>query len=365
VTPYMTPRQRVMTVLKGGLPDRVPWIEGEVNEPIQSSLMEGRTGFTQGDLCRKLGLDGFGWTVPSEARAFQEGFGLASPEAGKEAFYHPPSVTFDFTPPWIAEMGRDSSTGRWFLKKGLLTSRDKLALLDEYLPDPHHPARYETVARWIEQYREDFAVFARIRLGSAATIESMGLNVFSLMLYDDPDLVKEIHLRFSEWQAAVIEHLNKMDFDFYWVFDDVADTKAPWVSPDMYEEFLKPYQKIAVDAMNNKPWIFHSDGNLVPILDNILTLGMNALHPVQPSAMDINKLKKEYGDRVCIVGNIDLDYTLTRGTVEEVEAEVKDRIQRVGKGGGYMISTSNSITDFCKTENVFAMARAIEKYRSY
>jgi uroporphyrinogen decarboxylase len=94
-----------------------------------------------------------------------------------------------------------------------------------------------------------------------------------------------------------------------------------------------------------KPWIFHSDGNLFPILDGLVTLGMNAIHPVQPSAMDINQLKARYGDRVCIVGNIDLDYTLTRGTPEETEAEVKDRIEKVGKGGGYMISSANSITD--------------------
>jgi uroporphyrinogen decarboxylase len=81
--------------------------------------------------------------------------------------------------------------------------------------------------------------------------------------------------------------------------------------------------------------------------------------------MDIDTLKQKYGDRVCIVGNIDLDYTLPRGTEAEVEAEVKDRIEKVGKGGGYMISSANSITDYCKLENVWAMSRAIGKYRTY
>ena len=100
-------------------------------------------------------------------------------------------------------------------------------------------------------------------------------------------------------------------------------------------------------------------------VDGLVQLGMNAIHPVQPSAMDINDLKARYGDRVCIVGNIDLDYTLPRGTEAEVEAEVKDRIERVGKGGGYMISSANSITDYCKVENVRAMAQAIRKYGTY
>jgi uroporphyrinogen decarboxylase len=360
----MTPKQRVMTALRRGIPDRVPWLEGSVDESLQIKLMDGRTDFTHGELCRKLGMDGFGWSVPGggKAKASQDAF--AGPQVAKQAFYHPASVTFDFTPPWIADMGRDSKTGRLFVKKGLLVDRNALELFDEYLPDPHHPARYETVAKWIERYREDFAVFARIRLGSASTIESMGLDVFSVTLFEDPDLVKEIHRRFSEWSAAVVGHLNKMDFDFYWAFDDVADTKSTWVDPAMYEEFLKPYQQIVVSAMQ-RPWVYHSDGNLGPLLDNIVALGMSALHPVQPSAMDILHLKKNYGARVCIVGNIDLDYTLTRGTPAEVDAEVRDRIERIGRGGGYIVSSANSLTDYVKPENVLAMAKAIDAYGWY
>ena len=92
---------------------------------------------------------------------------------------------------------------------------------------------------------------------------------------------------------------------------------------EMYEEFFYPYQKMVADAMN-KPWAFHSDGNLFPILPGLLKLGMNAIHPIQPAAMDIGKMKEEYGSRVCLIGNIDLDYTLTLGTPEEVDREVLD-----------------------------------------
>ena len=119
------------------------------------------------------------------------------------------------------------------VKQGLLTSRDSLKLFDEFLPDPNHQARYDQMAKWIEQYREDYAVFARIRLGTASMFESMGLDVFSLMMFDDPDLVKEIHRRFSEWSARVVENLNKLDIDFIWANDDHADTKAPWVNMEM------------------------------------------------------------------------------------------------------------------------------------
>ena len=76
-------------------------------------------------------------------------------------------------------------------------------------------------------------------------------------------------------------------------------------------------------------------------------------------------MKRLYGDRLCLVGNIDLHYTLTQGTPEEVDAEVKQRIEVVGKGGGYMISSANSITSYCKVENVRAMIAAIRKYGAY
>ena len=358
----MKPRERVLTALKRGIPDRVPWIENDIDENLQVKIM-GTTEFTPGDLCKKLGMDGFGYHFPlgggaTATQALQGAVGF------KEGYYFPKKVTFDFVPPWIAEMGSDEKTGRTYVKKGLLTSKDSLKLFDQYLPDPDHPARYEQVAKWISQFKGDYAVFARIRCGSASTLESMGIMEFSYNVYDNPDLVKEIHRRFSEWSARVVEHLNRLDVDFLWVNDDLADTKAPFMSRAMYQEFFLPFQKIVAKAIK-KPWVYHSDGNLVPILDDLLTLGMTGLHPIQPSAMDIGKIKALYGKKVCLLGNIDLDYTLTMGTPEEVEQEVKARIAVAGPGGGYIITSANSLPDYCKTENVLAMSRAIQKYSKY
>ena len=359
----MTPRERVMSALLRGQPDRVPWLEGSFDERLQTRIMGGRTDFTPGELCRALGMDGFGYRFPSDGVSLPRQ-ALQAPRTAKEAFYFPRKISFDFGPPWIAEISVEQS-GRTFIKKGLLTDRDSLKLFDEFLPDPDHPARYEQVAKWIESYREDYAVFARVRLGTANTIESMGLDVFSLMLFDDPDLVKEIHRRFSEWTVRVVENLNKLDFDFYWAFDDHADTRMPWVDMEMYAEFFHPYQKLVADAMKEKPWAFHSDGNLFPILDGLLKLGMDAIHPIQPSAMDIGRMKAQYGSRVCLIGNIDLDYTLTRGTPDEVEREVRERIEVAGAGGGYIMSSANSLTDYCKAENVRAMAKALQQFGTY
>jgi uroporphyrinogen-III decarboxylase len=100
-------------------------------------------------------------------------------------------------------------------------------------------------------------------------------------------------------------------------------------------------------------------------LDDLLALGMNGLANVEPNAMDIVELKKKYGRLICLMGNIDLHYTLTRGTPEETEAEVKKRIQELGPGGGYILASSNGLTAYCQPENVLAMSRALLKYGYY
>lgn len=351
-----------MTALARAQPDRVPWMENDFEEGLQVRIM-GTRDYTPGDLCRRLGMDAFGYHYPSGGAAVA-GQLLQSKEDMKSQYYYPTRITFDFVPPWIAEMGTDSDTGRTYIKKGLLVSEEALSLFDTFLPDPHHPARYERVQGWIAKYKEDFAVFARIRFGVASAIESMGLETISYAIYDNPGLVKCVVERFASWSAAVVEHLNQMDFDFYWVNDDIADNHGPWFSPQVFREFFLPYMRQVARVMK-KPWIYHSDGNLMPLMEDLLTLGMAGVHPIQPAAMEIGEVKRQYGHRVCLVGNIDLDYILTRASPEEVEANVRDTIRVAGPGGGYIISSANSLTDYCQVKNVLAFSRAVAKYGRY
>ena len=358
----MLPRERVLAALRREVPDRVPWMENDIEENLQVALM-GTTEFDPPDLCRRLGLDAFGYHYPRGGAAVA-GQALQSTASFAASYYYPTKITFDFVPPWIAEMGTDAQTGRSYVAHGLLTDEASLALFDRYLPDPDHPARYERVAAWIARYKQEFAVFARIRLGAASTLVSMPMDSLSYAIYDNPSLVHEVHRRFSEWSARVVEHLNQLDFDFLWVNDDLAANQGPLVSPQVFREFFLPHMRTVANAIK-KPWVYHSDGNITPLLDDLLTLGMSAIHPIQPAAMSLADTKRRYGERVCLVGNIDLDYTLTLGTPAEVDDEVRRRVAEAGPGGGYILSSANSLPDYCKVENVLAMAAAVKKYGAY
>lgn len=137
----------------------------------------------------------------------------------------------------------------------------------------------------------------------------------------------------------------------------------PFFSPKILRESVLPKLKIVADKITI-PWIFHSDGNLMPILDGLLSLGMNAIYPIDPDCMDVEEVKYKYGDKVCIVGNTNMN-NLRAGTPDQVEQEVKKEIEKIAPGGGYIVSSGNSIINGLKPENVKRMTEAIVKYGKY
>ncbi len=112
------------------------------------------------------------------------------------------------------------------------------------------------------------------------------------------------------------------------------------------------------------PWILHSDGNVTAVLDDLVELGIAGLHPVEPGAMDIRALKRRFGNRLCLVGNVDVN-TLSAGTPLQVETEVAELVRDVAPGGAYMLSSGNSLAAYCRIENVQAMANAVQRLGKY
>ena len=111
--------------------------------------------------------------------------------------------------------------------------------------------------------------------------------------------------------------------------------------------------------------VYHSDGALQEVVEDIIACGFDGLNPIEPPAMDINEIKRRYGSRISIIGNIDLGYTLTRGTPQEVRAEVRQRIHDLAPGGGYAVSSSNSVPEYVPLANFNAMREATFEYGKY
>jgi len=123
-----------------------------------------------------------------------------------------------------------------------------------------------------------------------------------------------------------------------WYGDDLAYTESLLVSPKILRKYFFPgMQELAgIAHAAGMPFIMHSDGRLWQVLDDLIALGVNALHPIEAKAMDIYDLKRRYGQKLAIFGNVDLGYALTEGTgtPEAIRAEVRQQIKELAPGGG-------------------------------
>ena len=344
---------RVLTALKGGTPDMVPYMYNTMMREIQEKLIGREITDPTVD-----GLNITGWIgAPGDEGKVIPSL-TAIPEVATKLGMD--AIEIQMLPPIFAEYV--VTNGDAVVASGLIDSEEALAKATASMPDPNDEKFYRNLEEMIKKYKGDFALGARVRLGVAPIFLSLGLENISMFYADeDETLTKSIEM-YTEWCRKVNKNLSELDFDFFWCFDDIAFSTSMLVSPNMFREIFKGPMKKASDAIN-KPWIYHSDGDYHMVLDDIVEIGASGIHPIEKAAMDTAWLKENYGKKLCLVGNIDIDYTLSSGTPEEVETEVRERIELLGPGGGYIISDSNSIPNHCKPENILAMAQAIEKYR--
>lgn len=198
--------------------------------------------------------------------------------------------------------------------------------------------------------------------------EMMGFENFSMALYTHPDLVQALFDKIGERILSMYENMVTMDVvGAIWYTDDIAYASGLMIAPDALKHYLFPWIKKIGDFAkeNNLPFMYHSDGVLFDVLDDLMDCGVNALHPIEPKAMDIVEVKKRGKGKLCVIGNMDLGYTLTRGTPKETEAEALEKLRKVAPGGGYCLGSSNSIPDYVKPENFKAMVETCKKYGKY
>ena len=195
----------------------------------------------------------------------------------------------------------------------------------------------------------------------------MGFETFCMSFIQNEPLIRNLFDKVGTIQFEAFKKvISKPNVGAVWVVDDVAYDAGLMISPKYLRTYLFPwYRKMAAICKEKDiPFIFHSDGDLWKIMDDIVGLGANAVHPIEPKAMDINEVKKRYGDKLAIMGNIDVD-KLTRGTKEAVVAEVKKRIKEIGVGGGYCIGSSNSIPEWMNYDNYLTFIQAALQFGHY
>lgn len=242
-------------------------------------------------------------------------------------------------------------------------------------PDPADPGRYRGLRDRAKSLHEgtDYAVV--LNPGAGPVHLGQWLRGFEGWLTDllvNPVFSQGLMDRITDIWVETIGRALKEAGDYVDIVcwgDDLATQRGPQMHPNLYRQLIKPRQRRMVEAVkrHGKPILFHSCGSVVSLLPDLIDLGIDALNPVQVSAvgMETNVLKREFGRDITFWGAIDTQAVLPRGTPADVRAEVKRRIHDLAPGGGYVLSAVHNIQPDVPPENIVAMFEAALEYGKY
>ena len=208
----------------------------------------------------------------------------------------------------------------------------------------------------------DLFLFSQIG-GPVSSIEwAVGMENMMIWCMTDMEYMKKFAQIIIEYELRRAKLFLAHGADAIIIADDIAFNTGALLPPHIMSEIAWPVYKemiLKIKRIKDVPVFLHTDGDIRSLMDDIVDCGFNGLHSLQPSAgVDILDIKKRYGDKLCLMGNLDLDRLMTFGQPAEIEAQVRWLCENIGKGGGYILSTCNILTDAIPLENVLAMYRA-------
>lgn len=234
--------------------------------------------------------------------------------------------------------------------------------------DPHTAPR-PSIETWLPELEENLATLSPTKLGGfayvthffPATHVSMGLEDFCYALTDDRQFIEEFMDLNLEFLLAGVREAVKRPIRFLFIDCDCAYKNGLMINPKLFRELWYDRTRRLIEPALAKgiPVTFHSDGKMDELIPMLIDLGFSAIHPIEPAANDIYKVKRRFGKDICIMGNIDVAGVLAFGSPDEVRQDVRTHIDRLGPGGHYVLGSSSHPFQGIPAENVLAMVREV------
>jgi len=234
-------------------------------------------------------------------------------------------------------------------------------------PDPTLPGRTSEIEAAIAMEFDNIALTGGVNGPLTTAWLLMGYENIVYAMYDDPGLFTSVLEISNEYFKEAARRSVEAGCVAMWMSEDLGDNNNPFFKVDQYKKFIWPYDADLAEfiAGLGVPVLFHCDGRIWDLMPDLVQLKINAMHPIQRSAgMDLQRFKAEYGDRLCIFGNIDSTVTLPYGIREEVAAEVREAIDIAAPGGGYILGSDHSLHDGISVENILEMVTTCKEYGS-
>lgn len=238
------------------------------------------------------------------------------------------------------------------------------------LPDFTREDRYAGVKRLIAEYGSAYGIMA----GCACTLLELawylrGMENVLMDLKYNKDFMHAYLDKLMGWIDEAGSRMVTLGVDIIWIGDDFGMQDRMIMSPQVFQEFFKPrYERLFTKWKSINPRVkiaFHSDGNIFPIIDDFIEIGLDILNPVQPKSMDPAIVKERYGKNLTFWGTVDIQEVLPFGTPTDVANEVKLRLRTVGRGGGLIIAPAHNIQPEVPLANILAFYETAKSYGRY
>ena len=274
----------------------------------------------------------------------------------------------------------ETAPGDWYPGIHPIPEARTLEDLESYQgwPDMSDPSRIAHVAEQARLLAEEnqFAILATpwLLFPFERAHAMQGMEAFLMNMAMDPDfargLLEKIAFYCKQLMGPFLEQLGD-NVDIIKIGDDLGTQESLMISPKMYREILKPVHADFISfikARTKAKVLFHSDGDVAPLIPDFIEIGVDILNPIQTSAgkmSDLAALKKHYGNNIVFCGGIDSHRILPHGSVAEVREEVRRVIEALGPGGGCMIGAVHTVMNDVPPQNVLAMVDAVEEFGQY
>lgn len=230
----------------------------------------------------------------------------------------------------------------------------------------------ELVRRALSPVRKDFGddifLFPCVDFGLFEnTWQPLGFERFTVALRKERDWLGDMIDFHTDLYCKVLEAVADAGIPGIIYGDDLAYRSGPMVNPRLLAELYGGSVRCIVEKAHSLGLkiVMHSCGNVTALLEWLADCGFDAIHPLEPTAgMDLAEVKRRVGDRLCLIGNLDITYLLVEGTREEVFAAVRKAIADAGQGGGFIVAPDHSHADI-SVERLQWMAEAVRQYGVY
>lgn len=329
----MKPRERVLTAIAHREPDVAPRFEIWINDEIIGEL-----GY--GDLQSahvELGLDCI--MIPTRI-------------AARSKYWRD----------GLDEFGQVWKDGIYV--DGLVSSDADIQCYSPPLEYAHKFFEADKTKEVMKRYPDHFFIYGSHIGPFTMAYMSMGLKRFFLDLHERPQLVQELLEARTEWCIAMCREAATLGVDLIVLGDDAGYKDGPMISPRMWREYVLPLHRRVLKELDVLV-IWHSDGAIQSLLPMAIEAGFAGVHGLEPAAgIDLGEVKRTFGKDLVLIGNVDVR-VLCNSDLHGVRAEVARCMKQAAQGGGYMISSCNSLFRGMKSESIVEMYRYAGKIGHY